>query len=89
MSTQVKITSIDQLAGVMLEVFSACEEPLDHADFCDSMVSCAVTIAEREGLGDKAIFEMVIRAATSALVTVRARQEFEKRGLDTTNLEVH
>ena len=83
-----KITSIDQLAAHMLEVLRACEAPLDHADFCDSMVSCAVTIAERDGLGDKAIFEMVIRAATSSLVSIRARQELQKRGLDT-NLEVH
>lgn len=83
------ITSIDQLAEVMIKVLGACEEPLDHADFCDSMISCAVTIAERDGLGDKAIFEMVIRAATSALVTVRARQEFEKRGLPPDSLEVH
>lgn len=83
------ISSIDQLAAVMLEVLRACEAPLDNADFCDSMVSCAVTVAERDGLGDKAIFEMVIRAATSALVTVRAREELQKRGLDTSLPEVH
>jgi len=31
---------------------------------------------------------MIIRAATGALVAVRAREEFQRLGLDT-NLEVH
>lgn len=82
------ITSIDQLADVMFKVHGACEHPIDNAEFCASMVSCAVTLAERDGLGDKAIFEMVIRAATSALVTIRAKEELEKLGLEA-NLEVH
>lgn len=82
------ITSIDDLADVMFEVHQRCEAPIDNAEFCASMVSCAVTLAARDGLGDKAIFDLIVRSATSALVTVRAHEEFRKRGLDT-NLEVH
>ena len=82
------ITSIDQLADVMFKVHQACEEPDDNAEFCASMVSCAVTLAARDGLEDKAIFDLIIRSATSALVTVRAQEEFRKRGL-AASLEVH
>lgn len=82
------ITSIDQLADVIFDVHQRCEEPIDNAEFAASMVSCAVTLAARDGLDDKAIFEMIIRSATSALVTIRAKEEFERRGLDAT-LEVH
>ncbi len=80
------ITSIDQLADVMTKVHGLVEEPLDNAEFCASMVSCAITVAARDGLGDKAIFDMVLKAATAALVTVRTEEKLRKHGL---SLEVH
>ncbi len=80
------ITSIDQLADVMIKVHGLIEEPLDNPEFCASMVSCAITVAARDGLGDKAIFDMVLKAATAALVTVRTEEKLRKHGL---SLEVH
>ena len=80
------ISSIDQLAGVMIKVLGACEEPLDHADFCESMISCAVTVASNDGADDKAIFDMVIRSATAALVTIRSREKLQQLRA---TLEVH
>ncbi len=80
------ISSIEELADVMFDVHQASD--LDNSDFCASMISCAVSVAARDGLGDKAVFEIIIRSATAALVTVRAREQLQKLGLDT-NLEVH
>ena len=42
------ISSIDQLADVMFKVHGASD--LDNAEFCASMVSCAITVAARDGL---------------------------------------
>ena len=78
------ISSIDQLADVMFKVHGASD--LDNAEFCASMVSCAITVAARDGLGDKAIFDMVLKAATAALVTVRTNEKLRAQGL---SLEVH
>ena len=78
------ITSIDELADVMFKVHGV--TTLDNAEFCASMVSCAITVAARDGLGDKAIFDMVLKAATAALVTVRTEEKLRKHGL---SLEVH
>lgn len=80
------ISSIDQLAGVMFEVLGACEAPLVNADFCESMISCAVTVASNDGADDKAIFDMVIRSATAALVTIRSREKLQQLHA---SLEVH
>ncbi len=82
------ISSIDELADLMFTVHQHCVDPIDNEEFAASMVLCAVTLAARDGLDDKAIFEMIIRSATSALVTIRAKEEFERRGL-AASLEVH
>ncbi len=81
------ISSIDQLAAVMFEVHEA--NTLDNAEFCASMVSCAVTIAARDGLTDKQVVKMIVETATTALVTVRAREQLQQAGFDPSNLEVH
>ncbi len=81
------ISGIDQLAAVMFEVHEA--TTLDNAEFCASMVSCAVTIAARDGLTDKQVVKMIVETATTALVTVRAREQLQQAGFDPSNLEVH
>jgi hypothetical protein len=79
-------TTIEELADALFDTHQASD--LDNGDFCQCLISCAVSIATRDGIEDKEIFDLIIRAATGALVTVRAREEFARRGLDTT-LEVH
>ena len=81
------ISSIEELADVMFDVHGA--TTLDNAEFCASMVSCAVTIAARDGLTDKQVVKMIVETATSALVVVRAREELQQAGFDPSNLEVH
>ena len=81
------ISSIDELADVMFDVHQASD--LDNSDFCASMVSCAVSVAARDGLGDKAVFDIIIKSATAALVTVRTQEELRKRGYDADGMEVH
>lgn len=78
------ISSIEELADVMFDVHQACT--LSKADFSASMISCAVTTATHDGLDNKAVFDLILKAATSALVSVRAQQELHKHGL---SLEVH
>jgi hypothetical protein len=80
------ITTIEELADALFEVHQA--TTLDNADFCQCLVSCVVSIATRDGVEDKEIFDIIIRAATGALVTVRAREQLKKLHL-ATNLEVH
>ena len=82
------INTIDELAATMFEVHHMAE-PLGNPQFCASMVSCAVTIAARDGLTDKQVVKMIVETATSALVVVRAREELQQAGFDPSNLEVH
>lgn len=81
------ISSIDQLADVMFEVHKASN--LENVDFCASMVSCAVSVATRDGLTDKEVFDLILKAATASLVTIRARQKLRDMGLQDISLEVH
>ena len=69
-----KITSIDELAATMFEVH-AMAEPLGNPEFCCSLVSCAVTIAKRDGLDDEAVIKMVLDTTTTALAVQRAQRE--------------
>ncbi len=82
------ISSIDELADLMFDVHQACT--LSEPDFIACMVSCAVTTATRDGLDNKAVFDLILKAATSALVSVRTQEKLRDAGYDTTGMmEVH
>jgi hypothetical protein len=81
------ISSIEDLADLMFDVHQACT--LSEPDFCASMVSCAVTTATRDGLDNKAVFDLILKAATSALVSVRTSEKLRDAGYDAGAMEVH
>ena len=81
------ISSIDELADMMFDVHQACT--LSEPDFIACMVSCAVTTAARDGLDNKAVFDMILKAATSSLVTVRTSEKLRDAGYEDINMEVH
>ena len=81
------ISSIDELADLMFDVHQACT--LSEPDFIACMVSCAVTTATRDGLDNKAVFDMILKAATASLVTVRTSEKLRAAGYEDINMEVH
>lgn len=81
------ISSIDELADLMFDVRQACT--LSEPDFIACMVSCAVTTAAHHGLDNKGIFDMILKAATSSLVSVRTQEKLRDAGYEDINMEVH
>ena len=81
------ISSIDELADLMFDVHQACT--LSEPDFIACMVSCAVTTATRDGLDDRAVFDLILKAATSSLVTVRTQEKLRDAGYDVNGVAVH
>lgn len=77
------IGSIDDLADVMFKVYGITTLP--NEDFCQSLVSCAVSVAARSGLSDEEVLRMVVEGATGALAVVRARMVLAERS----SAEVH
>ncbi len=75
-----KIQTIDELAATMFEVHTM-SEPLGNPEFCAGLVSCAITIAARDGLDDEAVLKMVLDTATTSLAVVRANQKLEAHPL--------
>ena len=74
------IDTIDELAAVMLEIHMRAK-PLGNPEFCCSLVSCAITIAARDGLSDEDVLKMVMDTATTSLAVVRAQRELEAHPL--------
>jgi hypothetical protein len=72
-----KSTTVAELADVMIGVHRDCA--LNNADFCASLISCAVSIAARDGLTDEQVLKHAIESATSALGVVRANQQLEAK----------
>lgn len=72
-----KSTNVSELADVMIAVHRACT--MGNADFCASLISCAVSIAARDGLTDEQVLKHAVESATSALGVVRANQQLEAR----------
>lgn len=74
------INTIDELAEVMFEVHDAAE-PLGNPEFCCSLISCAITIARRDGIDDEAVLKLVLDTATTSLAVLRAQRELEAHPL--------
>lgn len=72
-----KIETIDDLAEVMFRVYGI--STLSNDEFCQSLISCAVSVHARTGHDDEAVLHMVCEAATNALAVVRARQTLAER----------
>ena len=81
------ITTIEELADLMFDVHQACE--LSNSDFVASMISCAVTTATRDGLDNKAVFDIILKAATASLVSVRTAEKLRDAGCDANGVAVH
>lgn len=73
-----KTDNVAELADLMIEVHRKCT--MGNADFCASLISCAVSIAGRDGLSDERVLKHVMESATSALSVVRANQHLEAGG---------
>lgn len=69
-----KITTIDELAEKMFEVHGQAAS-LGNPEFCCSLISCAITIAKRDGLDDEAVLKMVLDTATTSLAVHKAQLE--------------
>lgn len=74
------IDTIDKLAEVMFEVHDAAES-LGNPEFCCSLISCAITIAARDGVDDEAVLKLVLDTATTSLAVLRAQRELQAHPL--------
>ena len=74
------INTIDALAAHMFKVHDAAE-PLGNPEFCCSLISCAITIAARDGLSDEDVLKMVLDTATTSLAVVRAQAKLRAHPL--------
>lgn len=72
-----KSTNVAELADVMMKVHAGCT--MGNGDFCASLISCAVSIAARDGLTDEQVLKHAVESATNALAVVRASQQLEAK----------
>lgn len=72
-----KTNNVAELADLMIEVHRSCT--MGNADFCASLISCATSIAARDGLTNELVLKMVVESATNSLAVVRAHEQLEAR----------